>query len=148
MSTARGMYRVYTCSSCGNIGYIQVERESENSNCELCGALVINGPGMLYAVTSVEARDYVRELVNLKEREKPSAKAKSRGTRRRVFDIVQSLIDLNRGKSIAYDAVLIECVDAGIDLERARHFLDLLIDEGVIGQLDRGLTVQEGHFDG
>ena len=148
MSTTRGMYRVYTCSSCGNIGYTQVERESENSTCELCGALVINGPGMLYALTSVEARDYVRELVNLEERAKPSAKAKSRGIRRRVFDIVESLIDLNRGRPIAYDAVLVECADAGIDVERARHFLDLLIDEGEIGQFDRGLTVKEGYSDG
>jgi hypothetical protein len=142
------MYRVYTCGSCGTIGYSRIESESENSNCELCGGLVIHGPGMIYAVTSVEARDYVREMVNLNERDKPSSNSRSRGVRRRVIDIVQTLVDLNRGKPIAYDAVLIECVDAGIDVDRARHFLDLLIGEGIIGQHDRGIKILEGRYDG
>ncbi len=148
MSGTRGMYRVYTCSVCGNIGHSRVERESETSSCELCGALVIHGPGMIYAVTSVEAREYIRDLVNQSEFEKSPQKSRARGVRRRVIDIVQSLSEINRGRPIAYEIVLVECADAGIDIERARHFLDLLINEGVIGNNDRGLEVKEGVADG
>ena len=143
MSASRGMFRIYTCSSCGNIGHVRIESENDHSNCELCGALVIHGPGMLYAVTTTEAREYVRDLVNQKEIERSETKARSRGVKRRVIDIVRSLVEVNRGRPVAFETVLVECADAGIDVERARHFLELLINEGVIGDNDKGLKVTE-----
>ncbi len=143
MSASRGMFRIYTCGSCGNIGHVRVEQENDHSNCELCGALVIHGPGILYAVTTMEAREYVRDLVNQTEIERSDTKARSRGVKRRVTDIVRSLVELNRGRPVALETVLVECADAGIDVDRARHFLDLLINEGVIGNNDRGLRIEE-----
>jgi hypothetical protein len=138
------MFRVYTCSSCGNISYTRVEQENDCAYCGLCGGLVIHERGMLYAATVNEAREYVTDLINEQHIQRTTTtRSRGRGIRRRVIDIIQSLVEVNRGRPVSLDTVLVECSDAGIDVERARHFLDVLISEGVLNDSDAGLSMGE-----
>jgi hypothetical protein len=56
-----------------------------------------------------------------------------------VFNIVESLIDMNRGRAVSIENVMRECSEAGIDLGRAMKFLDSLESEGAIH--NDGVTV-------
>jgi hypothetical protein len=56
----------------------------------------------------------------------------SRGIRRRVIDIVESLVNLNRLKPVTLEQSVIECIDTGISQEREKYFLDVLRDNGFI----------------
>ena len=129
----RGMFRIYRCPKCSNIGYQSVQSENEESQCSLCGTLILDEPGTIYAVTKEEARSNVRELV-VESRRKSSQKSSGRGlgVKKRLYYIVEALVDLNRGRPVAIDEVMRECTDAGIDLSRAMSFLDTLISEGMI----------------
>jgi hypothetical protein len=49
-----------------------------------------------------------------------------------VFNIIESLIDMNRGRAVSIENVMRECSEAGIDLGRAMRFMDTLESEGAI----------------
>ena len=115
------MFRVYRCSGCKNIGYAHVETEDEASRCSLCQRIILHETG-------------VRELVIESQISKVKQGGNSRGigVKRRVFNIIESLIDMNRGRAVSIENVMRECSEAGIDLGRAMRFMDTLESEGAI----------------
>jgi hypothetical protein len=145
VSKDRGMFRIYRCVRCKNIGYSQVESEDEASNCSLCQTLVIHEKGMTYAVTRQEAMAAVREFAlegHLTRVAEKSSSSRGIGIKRRVFNIVESLIDLRRGKPASIEEVMRECSEAGIDLGRAMKFLDTLENEGLISNDGISISIQ------
>lgn len=134
MTRERGMFRVYRCSFCKNIGYSHVETEDEASRCSLCQAIILHESGTVYAVTIQEAQSSVRELVIESQisKVKQGGNGRGIGVKKRVFNIVESLIDMNRGRAVTVENVMRECSEAGIDLGRAMKFLDSLESEGAI----------------
>jgi hypothetical protein len=130
----RGMFRVYRCSVCKNIGYAHVETEDEASRCSLCQTIILHETGIVYAVTIQEAQSSVHELVIESQISKVKQGGNSRGigVKRRVFNIIESLIDMNRGRAVSIENVMRECSEAGIDLGRALKFMDTLESEGAI----------------
>ncbi|MFX0054591.1 MAG: hypothetical protein ACFFAD_06675 [Candidatus Hermodarchaeota archaeon] len=133
MTSERGMFRVYQCPSCTNIGYTAVENEQEESRCSLCRSLILHAPGTIYAVTIQEAQASVRELVlESRQNAKPRGGGRGLGIKRRVYYIVEALVDLNRGRPVSIEDVMRECSDAGIDISRAMTFLDSLVSEGEV----------------
>ncbi|MGY5871492.1 MAG: hypothetical protein RTV72_04525 [Candidatus Thorarchaeota archaeon] len=145
MSKDRGMFRIYRCIRCNNIGYSRVESEEETSNCSLCQTLVLHEKGTVYAVTRHEAMAAVRELALEGQLAKAAGKSSSSrgiGLKRRVFNIVESVIDLRRGKPATIEEVMRECSEAGIDLGRAMKFLDTLENEGLISNNGISISIQ------
>jgi len=127
------MFRVYQCPSCTNIGYTSVENEQEESRCSLCRSLILHVPGTIYAVTVQEAQASVRELVNESRRNaKHRGAGRGLGIKKRVYYIVEALVDINRGRPVSIEDVMRECSDAGIDISRAMTFLDSLVSEGEV----------------
>ncbi|MBE0526875.1 hypothetical protein E4H12_01725 [Candidatus Thorarchaeota archaeon] len=131
-------FRVYKCQECGNVGFDEVTDKGIDSYCSLCRTIITDRPGMLYVSSADEARRRAGILATLAL---PTTKVSmGRGLRRRVLDIVESLVDLNRLKPVTLEQVLTECTDAGIPRERGMHFLDILRDEGFI-TYDNGLVM-------
>jgi hypothetical protein len=127
------MFRVYQCPSCTNIGYTSVENEQEESRCSLCRSLILHVPGTIYTVTVQEAQSSVRELViESRQNAKPRGAGRGLGIKRRVYYIVEALVDLNRGRPVSIEDVMRECSDAGIDISRGMTFLESLISEGEV----------------
>jgi hypothetical protein len=128
------MFRVYRCSGCKNIGYTHVETEDEASRCSLCQTIILHEIGTVYAVTIQEAQSSVRELVIESQisKVKQGGNIRGIGVKRRVFNIIESLIDMNRGRAVSIENVMRECSEAGIDLGRAMKFMDSLESEGAI----------------
>ena len=141
MARERGMFRVYRCSLCKNIGYAHVETEDEATRCSLCQAIILHETGTVYAVTIQEAQSSVRELIIESQisKVKQGGVGRGLGLKKRVFNIVESLIDMNRGRAVSIEDVMRECNEAGIDLGRASKFLDTLVSEGAIH--NDGLTI-------
>ena len=137
----RGMFRIYRCSVCKNIGYAQLENEDETSRCSLCQTIILHESGTIYATTLQEAQASVRELVieSQMSNAKQEGGGRGLGVKRRVFNIVESLIDMNRGRAVTLENVMKECNEAGIDLGRAMKFLDTLESEGAVR--NDGVTV-------
>jgi len=128
-----GMFRIYKCPSCGAIAYIRVENEQETSRCGLCSGQILDEPGILYSATINQAEDLVAEMVLHDALEtKASTPTSGLGVRRRVLNIVESLVELNKGRPVNIDSVLEECVGARIKTERGLHFLDVLEGQGLI----------------
>ncbi|MFW9926104.1 MAG: hypothetical protein ACFFDM_04975 [Candidatus Thorarchaeota archaeon] len=141
MSRERGMFRIYRCARCNNIGYLAVESEDEVSHCSLCQAIIVHEAGTVYAVTIQEAQSSVRELVIESQivKTKQGSNGRGLGLKRRVYNIVEALIDLNRGRPVTIENVMRECSEANIDLGRAMKFLDTLESEGMI--LNDGISI-------
>ena len=143
MSQDRGMFRIYRCMKCNNIGYSQVESEDQASRCSLCQALVLHEAGTVYTETRQEAQVAVRELAlesRLARKSSQSGTIRGLGIKRRVYNIIESIIDLRRGKPASIEDIMRECSEAGIDLGRAMKFLDTLESEGLI--VNDGLSIQ------
>ncbi len=130
------MFRVYTCPRCGYTGYVRVTDRDEVTSCSMCAAPVVHTPQSVYAATREEAQELVVGLVE--EARMGSARqrgrARGRGVKRRVLDIIRSLAALARSHVVTLDMVLVECAEAGINPERAMHFIDLLVSEGLLQQ--------------
>ncbi|TXT55233.1 MAG: hypothetical protein BAJATHORv1_40143 [Candidatus Thorarchaeota archaeon] len=144
MKQERGMFRIYRCPQCNNIGYTRVESEDDLSACSLCRGIILHESGTLYAATVQESVDLVRELVILSKQNGESSKpTRGRGLRKRILTIIISLIDLNRGKPVPLREILRECVDADIALERAMTFLELLETEGILLNFDSKISLKK-----
>ncbi len=124
-------FRVYRCQECGNVGFDRVTDKGKDSHCSLCSAIISDRPGMIYVSSDKEARRHAGILATMAQTS-TSKVSMGIGLRRRVLDIVESLVNMNRVKPITLEQVLTECVDAGIPRERAMHFLDILRDENLI----------------
>ncbi|MGY5861552.1 MAG: hypothetical protein RTU09_04195 [Candidatus Thorarchaeota archaeon] len=142
----RGMFRIYTCPSCGALAYTRVESEEETSQCGLCRTPVLHQTGMLYAVTTQEAENLVSDLVHASQVENDAKSRSTRGigVRRRVLDIVESLVSENRGRPIEIERFMKECIDARIKPMRGLHFLDILEEEGLIVRHGEAITLEHG----
>ncbi len=140
-----GMFRIYKCPSCGAIAYTRVENEQQSSTCGLCRGPILDEPGLLYSATINQAEDLVAEMVlhNVLEH-KVSTPTSGLGVRRRLLNIVECLVGLNKGRPVNIDSVLKECVGAKIKTERGLHFLDVLEEQGLV-IVDGGLvSLSEG----
>ena len=145
----RGMFRVYKCGVCKNIGYAPLEVETDASRCSLCQSIILHDNGTVYAVTIQEAQACVRELVieSHVSKVKQGGNRRGIGVKKRVYNIVESLIDMNRGRAVAIEKVMRECSEAGIDIGRAMKFLDTLESEGAIQNNGYVVSLTEGWSD-
>ena len=112
-----------------------MESEEDASSCGLCQALVLHETGTVYAVTRQEAQALVRDLALESQMSRTTMKGnmgRGLGVKKRVYYIIEALIDLRRGKPASIEEVMRECSEAGIDLGRAMKFLDTLESEGLI----------------
>jgi len=112
-----------------------VESEEDASSCGLCQALILHETGTVYAVTRQEAQTLVRDLALESQMSKTTMMGnagRGLGVKKRVYNIIEALIDLRRGKPASIEEVMRECSEAGIDLGRAMKFLDTLESEGLI----------------
>lgn len=88
---------------------------------------------MIYAVTVQEAEENVQELAQIIEVQSRVGRiSRGRGIKRRVQDIITTLVEMNHGRPVLFSSVLQECIDAGIEVSRAVHFITLLESEGRI----------------
>ena len=146
------MFRVYHCAKCNNIGYSQVESEENLSRCGLCQSPILHETGTVYAVTKQEAQTLVRELALESHTSRAASKGSSLrglGVKRRVYNIIEALVDLKRGKPTSLEEVMRECSEAGIELGRAMKFLETLESEGLIVNDGASITVtREAWSDG
>ena len=128
------MFRVYRCGVCKNIGYAHIEAEDETSRCSFCQAIILHEIGTVYAVTIQEAQSSVREFTIESQisKVKQGGNGRGLGVKKRVLNIVESLIDMNRGRAVSIENVMRECSEAGIDLDHATKFLNTLESEGAI----------------
>ena len=112
-----------------------MESEEDTSRCGLCQALVLHEIGTVYAVTRQEAQALVRDLALESQMSRSILKGnagRGLGVKKRVYNIIEALVDLKRGKPASIEEVMRECSEAGIDLGRAMKFLDTLESEGLI----------------
>jgi DNA-directed RNA polymerase subunit M/transcription elongation factor TFIIS len=143
MSETRGMIRVYRCSRCNNIGYSRVSSQSDNCTCSLCSATISHSPSAVYVETPEQAQQQMKHMVMRSAFDKPGVK-RGLGVKKRVFNIVLSLVETNRGRPVSREQVMQECNDAKIACEKARSFLDQLEEEGLILTDGSLLTVSGG----
>ncbi len=139
------MFRIYRCIKCNNIGYSKVENEEEASRCSLCQSIVLHEKGTVYVVTRQEAQAAVRELAlesRLSRKSSQGGSIRGLGVKRRVYNIIEAVIELKRGKPASIEDIMRECSEAGIELGRAMKFLDTLEDEGIIANDGISVTIQ------
>lgn len=142
MNVERGMFRIYKCHNCSNTGYSSVQNEEEDSTCSFCGSLIVHEKNTLYAVTVQEAQELVQDLAYTVQ---PAPKASLRrglGFRKRIYYIVESKIEMNRGRPATIKQILTECSDASIPHEKATHFLNILKHEGLLIDTSEGIMIQ------
>ena len=140
----RGMFRIYKCYKCMNTGYSKVESEEDESECSLCGAKIYHEKGTLYAVTTSEAKEFVMDLVMESSVYREKKLKRGLGMKKRVYNIVESLIEMNRGRPVQTNKIMRECSDASIPLERAQHFLNVLRNEGLVTDTSEGFMIEGG----
>jgi hypothetical protein len=85
----------------------------------------------------------MRAMVMRGEFDKPGVK-RGLGVKRRVYNIVLSLVETNRGRPVTREQVMQECDDAKIANEKANSFLSQLEDEGLLISDEGLLTVAGG----
>ncbi len=147
MHQERGMFRVYQCPKCNNIGFVRIENEHESSHCSLCSAVIIDEPGTLYAATTIEAEELVRDLVHQKRRERKAPKIHyGLGIRRTLIEIVESLLELNRGWPVPIEDVLREATILGFSLTKSSKMLHKLIEEEVLFKDDNLIGIVRGEI--
>jgi hypothetical protein len=97
-------------------------------------------PATQYAATLQEAESYVKEaVVGSKLKPRSSGNLRTIGLKKRVFNIVEALVDMNRGSPVTLDEILHECTDAGIDTDRATDFIEALLTEGTLAGDNLGM---------
>jgi len=129
----RRLLRVYRCPRCRNVGYAPVENFQDSSVCSLCQAKIPHSSSTRYAATVEEAESMIRELVvDSTQRSLPGGDPRSYGVRKRVLNIVEALVDTNRGRPVSIMRILQECSDAGIDEDKASAFIDAMLSDGCL----------------
>ncbi|UCE10433.1 MAG: hypothetical protein JSW61_00480, partial [Candidatus Thorarchaeota archaeon] len=111
-----------------------------------CGTLQASENEIVYASTVLEAEEYVRKLaLESKSRSKSKKPQRGLGVRRRIINIIDALVDLNRGRPVAIVKVIQEAAEAGITLSKTSRVLYDLIDSGAVIEIEDGVTI--GHED-
>ena len=136
------LFRIYKCSTCKNSGFVPVSSKDAEARCSLCNGLILQENGTLYATSIEEAKVALTELLLLSRLDaKKVGSSRGLGVKRRVLNIVESVIEINRGHPARWNQVMSECSDAGIDYERASHFVDVLKREGALTEEGGGLVM-------
>ena len=139
----RGMLRIYKCSRCNNSGFARVRSKDQESTCSLCATIIVHTPSMVYVDTLEEAQQRLRHEILRSGFERPGPK-RGLGVKKRVYNIVASLVETNNGKPVTSRRVMQECSDAKITSDRAMVFLDQLEDEGLLIRRSGMVTVAGG----
>jgi len=137
VTSAKQTLRVYRCPHCGYTGYRPVHGKEEDSACNLCSGTVSPKPSMKYVRTVKDATRAVQQML-LKQRS-TEVSTKSRhglGVRRRVFNVISDLSDLNRGRGVSRKSVMEECREAQMDLDKVRRFIRQLVEAGHVNETD------------
>jgi hypothetical protein len=124
------MFRVYRCPECSHTGYIQVQSEDFTSECSFCSAPIYEYHVTAHVSSIEEARKKVVDTVYRESRNSKSVRGV--GKRRRVLSVVESLVDLNRGRPVTEEAVLQECILAGMDRNTVLRFISVLKEQGLV----------------
>ncbi len=136
------MYRIYRCKKCKYTGIDQVSSANDVSNCSLCHSDISHEEGILYETCYEKAEQKLKELVVLTRLQSDkTTNSRGLGVKKRVLRIVESIIDTNRGHPARWNQLMIECSDAGIDSERASHFVGILKREGLLIEQRGGLVM-------
>jgi hypothetical protein len=98
---------------------------------------------MVYVETIEEAQQRLRRAIIRSSYERPGPK-RGLGVKKRVYNIVASLVETNSGKPVSSQRIMQECTDAKIPSERAMSFLDQLEDEGLLIRQSGLVTVTGG----
>lgn len=145
MNKSRGMIRIYRCSRCHNVGYSRIRSQTDDSTCSLCSATILHSPSTVYVETLEEAQKQMKAIVLRSSLEKPGPK-RGLGVKKRVLNIVLSLVETNRGRPVSTEQVMQECTDAKIADDKAASFLEQLEDEGLLIRDGGLLNVSGGGF--
>ena len=136
------LFRVYKCSKCEYIDYAIIVSKDVINRCSLCGTEIKHTPTAVYASSEDEAANKARILIQSKSIKHPSLKpTRSLGVKKRILEMLISLIELNDGKPVYLSALIEECSQANISKERVLHFIDILNSEGIIQNQANGLLV-------
>jgi tRNA G26 N,N-dimethylase Trm1 len=138
----RPLFRVYRCSKCEYIDYAIIANKDVINRCSLCGAEIKHTSKTFYASSEDEAANKTRILIQSKSIKHPSPKpTRSLGVKKRILEMLISLIELNDGKPVFLADILEECSQASISKERVLHFIDILSSEGFIQNKANGILV-------
>ena len=140
MTSREQTFRVFSCPHCRYTGYKLVHSEEDISTCNLCSKTISPTSEMKHVRTLDDAKFAIQSIVLKKQ----TPKAKSRhglGVKKRIFNIISDLSDLNRGRGVSRDRVLGECRAADMDVDKARRFLNQLREEGLIIEVEGLLAV-------
>ncbi len=133
----------YECLKCKNRG---CKKEGSNMRCSLCGTNLDSENILFHAPDEKTARSMLVKAIAKSTSKSRGKIQRGLGTRRRVLNIVHCLVDLRRGRPVSKSKILEECVDAGIDSEKALHHLSLLLDSGEVIHTSEGYrpgTIEE-----
>ena len=137
------MYIVYECPKCRNRGYLE---ETSTLTCSLCGTLIPSGASKIRVQDEDAAKTELMKRIARASRASDGKIKRGLGTRRRVLSVVESLVELRRGRPVSMSTILEECSEAGIDSEKALHHLSLLLDSGEVISTSEGYrpgTIEE-----
>lgn len=143
MTGTQWMLRIYRCKKCNNSGFVRVRSKEQESTCSLCGAPVWHTENTIYVSTVEEAQQRLRSALLRNAFERPGPK-RGLGVKKRVYNIVASLVETNHGKPVTSKRVMQECSDANISSHRASVFLDQLEEEGLLIRQEGLVTVSGG----
>ncbi len=116
------VFYMYRCDGCHQLGFQKIEDVSDTLTCSVCGQEI----GNYQSVDTIEQARVIMASMS-QERVRPTRSiSRGRGVQARVLDIVECLVDGNRGRPVQVSDVLNECSDADISTERAWHFLNRL----------------------
>lgn len=138
-------FAVYECRRCRHAEVIEINEHMNSPICGLCGATLDDSDRKHESESEEEAlarlSSLVRSRIGRTVRPRPRH---GLGVRRRLIDIVTSLIELNRGRPVSVAEVLSESESAGLSLEKTRVFLERLEMEGVLTVSDGRVTLSGG----
>jgi len=141
------MFRVFRCPHCGYTGYRLISDPEADSTCNLCSKTISPSPEMRYVSNVEDARQAMSRIVFESRKHEKTRPRHGIGVKKRVLYMVSDLSDLNLGRGVSKSRVLEECEEVDIDIDKARHFLAQLEDEGKIQQINGLLVaVQEEEF--
>ncbi|MFW9850537.1 MAG: hypothetical protein ACFFF4_15505 [Candidatus Thorarchaeota archaeon] len=136
------IFRIYQCRRCKNTGFAHVQTVEAESRCTLCNGPILHEKSSQYASTLEEAKQLLAELVlSTRLDTKGVGSSRGLGVKRRILNIVEAIIDTNRGHPAKWHQIMSECSDAGIESERVSHFIDVLKREGALTEQGGGLVL-------
>jgi hypothetical protein len=98
---------------------------------------------MRYVTSPDDARRAIQEIVFSSSKPAISGSRYGIGVKKRVLYIVSDLSDLNHSRGVSRRRVLEECHELGIDIDKAKRFLNQLQEEGLIIEIDDKLQVMQ-----